>query len=88
MLVFPLICASCGCQIGAMSLLYVWLRAQKFGKRPDNYDEAQFGDLAECAGIVNPCCWSVVHGTLTLADLRLGIKLLTHDGKEIGSATG
>jgi hypothetical protein len=84
MLVFPNVCASCGCQVGSLALLYLWLRNDKYGgKRPDNYAETDYRDIAEAAGIVNPCCWQLVQGTLTHADLNLGVRLMISDGTVI-----
>ncbi len=80
MLIFPLICTSCGTQIGSQSLLYVWLRNARFQSRPDPYSEASFREISDMAGLRNDCCWSIVHSTLGLGDMRLGVKMYLADG--------
>jgi hypothetical protein len=83
MLIFPLICTNCGCQIGAYSLLYMWLRNKKFVVKPKAYEEVSYADLAEAAGIINDCCWTLVHSTYTHQNRDCGIVLKTANGDEI-----
>jgi hypothetical protein len=84
MLVFSVICTNCGCQIGAYSLLYVWLRNRKFeAKQPRAYEEVSYADLAAAAGIIEDCCWAQVHSTYTHQNRDCGIVMVTADGVQI-----
>ena len=83
MLIFPLICTNCGCQIGAYSLLYLWLRERKFGGSVSPYSEISFEDISAQAGIINDCCWTLVHSAMTHNTLNVGVTMVTSSGDVI-----
>ena len=84
MLLVNVICTNCGAQIGACSLLYFWLRNRRNATAPPQaYSDVNYRDIAEQAGLVNDCCWNLVHGAYTHQNRDCGIVVTTVDGAVI-----